>query len=271
MQNVNICDKVWEIPIGSNKVSTNDKSHKSEEETRKNEDIKENKDEPKPYQIILKSSEQYKKEEDNKNEIDDYFPEKKDSDLEDIKRDTLDMPYVLKAMNKENPIQNKEEEDKEEKKKKKDKAKKKIQKKEKDEMPKGKVLNKLNEKDNIKDIICPSPNKNKLIGKKIKSSRKKLKKIIKLKKITNKRKSQSNDSYSKELKEFDNIADFRLIENNNHNDTDDESNNFLLTNLNINRSHREFAEFNFISDNNSNNGMNHYQINENTNSITTGK
>ena len=35
MENVNIFDKVWQIPIGSNKVSTTDKSHKSEEEAKK--------------------------------------------------------------------------------------------------------------------------------------------------------------------------------------------------------------------------------------------
>ena len=269
MLNVNISEEFLQIPPVSNNVSTTDKSHGDEEEEKKNEDVKENKDEPKPYQIMLKSQDQPKKEESQNSEVEDYFLEKKDSHLDDYKKGAFEIQEIEKDMNRDNQTPNKEkEEDKKEKKKKKKKDKKKDKKKKlekkKDEIVfKGKTLI---IKDNVKHNDCP--NKNKIIGRKTKSSRKRLKKKILL------IRSQSN-----EPKEFNNIAEFRLIRSNAHNNianTDNDINTSSLLNLNINRSHGHFAVYNNVSNYVSNNDMNnynHYQNNENdmTNFITRNK
>jgi hypothetical protein len=269
MSNVNISEEFLQIPPVSNNVSTTDKSHGDEEEEKKNEDVKENKEEPKPYQIMLKSQDQPKKEESKNSEFEDYFL---DSNLDDYKKGAFEIQEIEKVMNRDNQIPNKEkEEDKKHKKKKKNKKKKdkkkdkkkKVQKKKDEIVFKGKTLI---IKDNIKHNVCP--NKNKIIGRKTKSSRKRLKKKILL------IRSQSN-----EPKEFNNIAQFRLIGSNAHNNTDNTDDNInasSLLNLNINRSHGHFAVYNNVSNYVSNNDMNnynHYQNNENdmTNFITRNK
>ena len=277
MSNVNISEEFLQIPPVSNNVSTTDKSHGDEEEEKKNEDVKENKDEPKPYQIMLKSQDQPKKEESQNSEVEDYFLEKKDSHLDDYKKGAFEIQEIEKDMNRDNQIPNKEkEEDKKEKKEKKKKKKKdrkkdkkKLLEKKKDEIVfKGKTLI---IKDNIKHNACP--NKNKIIGRKTKSSRKRLKKKILL------IRSQSSEHLPEEPKEFNNIAQFRLNINNNHNNianTDNDINASSLLNLNINRSHGHFAVYNNVSNYVSNNDMNnynYYQNNENdmTNFITRNK
>jgi len=268
----NFCEEVWNINPGSNNASTTDKSHRSEEEAKKNEDIKENKDENKPFQIILKCQGQPKIEEQKKSEIDDYFPEKKDSDLDDVRMNPLEMQQLEKDMNKDNQIPNKEkEEDEKEKKEKEEEKKEKKDKKVEKKKNKKDMKKKLEKKDeiskvkiiiikkNIKNSVCP--NKNKILGIKTKSSRKRLKKKILL------IRSKSNGHLSEEPKEFNNIAEFRLLGSNTHNNianTDNNINASSLTNLNINRSHGDFAVYNNVSNHDSINIMNnHYQNNEN--------